>query len=137
LSGDERHDLLLAACEAASNGIEHARDPSEPFVDVLTEIGGAYVTIVVRDYGQWRLSAPGAHRGHGLGMMWALTETTIDTGPLGTTVTIRSGPQNRRYAVAPSVAEAGAAYVSRRSSRGLGGPCVLPAPATPWGKPTE
>lgn len=101
LSDDERHDVLLAACEAASNAVEHARDPSEPFVEVLTEIANAGVRIVVRDHGQWRHAAPGAHRGHGLAMMWALADTTISPGPQGTTVTIRNSPRHGRRPVFP------------------------------------
>ncbi|MET0765596.1 MAG: ATP-binding protein [Blastococcus sp.] len=90
LSGDERYDLLLAVCEAASNAIEHARDPSEPFIDVLSEISDGRVTVVVRDHGQWSSVASGAHRGRGLQMMWLLADTTLAPSPRGTTVTIRS-----------------------------------------------
>ena len=31
---DDAYDLLLAACEAATNAIEHAQDPTEPYFDV-------------------------------------------------------------------------------------------------------
>src|SRR3954469_11865989 len=44
-------DLVLAACEAATNGIEHARHPTQPCFDVLAEIDGRRVRVVVRDYG--------------------------------------------------------------------------------------
>lgn len=99
MSGDERYDLLLVACEAASNAVEHPREPSQPFVDVLSEIGDADVTIVVRDHGHWRDGAPDLHRGRGLAMMWILAETTVTPGPQGTTVTIRNSPRHGRYAV--------------------------------------
>ena len=95
LSGDERYDLLLAVCEAASNAIEHARDPSEPFIDVLSEISDGRVTVVVRDHGQWSSAASGPHRGRGLQMMWLLADTTLAPSPRGTTVTIRSSPRRR------------------------------------------
>jgi anti-sigma regulatory factor (Ser/Thr protein kinase) len=90
LSDDERYDLLLAGCEAASNAIEHAADPSEPFFDVVTELGDDGVTIVVCDHGQWRDATPGTYRGRGLVMMRALVDTTVEALPKGTTVTLRS-----------------------------------------------
>jgi anti-sigma regulatory factor (Ser/Thr protein kinase) len=100
LSGDERYDLLLAVCEAASNAIEHARDPTEPFFDVLTEIGEARVTVVVRDHGQWSDGPPGADPGRGMAMMWMLADSTVVPSPQGTTVTIRSSPRHGRHPVA-------------------------------------
>lgn len=99
LSEDERYDLLLAVCEAASNAIEHARDATEPFFDVLTQIGDAGVTVVVRDFGQWTDGPPGSHRGRGMAMMWMLADSTVVTSPQGTTVTIRSSPRHCRHAV--------------------------------------
>jgi len=101
LCEDERYDLLLAVCEAASNAIEHARNPTEPFFDVLTQIGEARVTVVVRDHGQWSDGPPGADRGRGMAMMWMLAESTVVPSPQGTTVTIRSSPRHRRHPVAP------------------------------------
>jgi anti-sigma regulatory factor (Ser/Thr protein kinase) len=106
LSEDERYDLLLAVCEAASNAVEHARDPEDPFFDVLTEVGDAVVTVVVCDHGRWRDAIPGTYRGRGLAMMRVLVDTTIDTGASGTTVTLRSarpadrapGPAHPRHA---------------------------------------
>jgi anti-sigma regulatory factor (Ser/Thr protein kinase) len=95
LSGDERYDLLLAVCEAASNAIEHAVDPREPFIDVLSEISDDRVTIVIRDHGQWNDAASGPHRGRGLAMMWLLATTSVAASPVGTTVTIRSSPRHR------------------------------------------
>jgi len=120
LSDDECYDLLLAACEATSNAVEHARDPSEPFVDVLTDIGDDRATIVVRDHGHWRHAAPGAHRGQGLAMMWALADTTIAPGPQGTTVTIRSSPRHGRHPVFPR-GGGESANVGRGRYPGLGG----------------
>jgi anti-sigma regulatory factor (Ser/Thr protein kinase) len=98
LSGDERYDLLLAVCEAASNAIEHARLPTEPFFDVLCQIGETRVTVVVRDHGQWSDEPPGADRGRGMAMMWMLADTRVAPSPQGTTVTILS---SRRHRVAP------------------------------------
>jgi anti-sigma regulatory factor (Ser/Thr protein kinase) len=90
LTDDGRYDLLLAGCEAASNAIEHARNPSEPFFDVLTEIGDDSVTIVISDHGQWRDATVDTYRGRGLVMMRALVDTTMEALPQGTTVTLRS-----------------------------------------------
>jgi anti-sigma regulatory factor (Ser/Thr protein kinase) len=84
-------DLVLAACEAATNGIEHARHPAEPFFDVQAEIEGRSVRIVVRDYGRWGApqTAPG-DRGRGLHMMTMLAAVSLTSGPLGTSVTLRN-----------------------------------------------
>ena len=84
-------DLVLAACEAVTNGIEHARYPTEPFFDVQAEIEGRRVQIVVRDYGRWTTQRvdPG-HRGRGLHMMTMLAAVSVTSGPLGTTVTLRN-----------------------------------------------
>lgn len=89
LAPDDVHDLLLAACEAATNAIEHAQQPSEPFVDVVLQVEDGQVTIVVRDHGRWRDGPSGPHRGRGLQMMAALAETTVTTTAQGTTVTMR------------------------------------------------
>ncbi len=120
LSDEERYDLLLAACEAASNAIEHAGDPSEPFFEVVATIGDAGVTIIVCDRGQWRDVVPGVHRGRGMAMMWILADTTVVSRPQGTTVTIRSSPRHGRSPVPPH-GEPGAAEGSRRPSFGLRG----------------
>jgi len=104
LSDDDRYDVLLAACEAVSNGIEHAQHPQEPWVEVMAEIGVAAVTVVVRDHGQWREGDTAGDRGRGLAMMWVLADTTVASGPHGTTVTIRSSPRHRQLPV-PSHAE--------------------------------
>jgi anti-sigma regulatory factor (Ser/Thr protein kinase) len=87
----EVDDMVLAACEAATNGIEHARSPAEPYFDVRAEVVGARIRIVVRDYGRWatRRVDPG-HRGRGLRMMTVLAAVSLTSGPLGTTVTLRN-----------------------------------------------
>ena len=105
LSLNEVEDLVLAVSEAANNAVEHAQDPTEPFFDVSTEIDGCAVTVVVRDHGQWRRSAPDPERGRGLAMMRALADTSVTARPHGTTVTIR----NHRAAAGGPPAEAGQA----------------------------
>jgi anti-sigma regulatory factor (Ser/Thr protein kinase) len=90
-------DLVLAACEAAANGIEHARDPTQPFFDVLAEIDGRRVRIVVRDYGRWDTERHDAgDRGRGLLMMTMLAAVSLASGPRGTSVTLHSLVDSRR-----------------------------------------
>jgi anti-sigma regulatory factor (Ser/Thr protein kinase) len=90
LSGDELEDLILAACEAASNALEHAQHSTEPFFDVATQVTDDVVTIVVHDHGQWRAQTSSPHRGRGLAMMSVLADTSVAVGDRGTTVTLRS-----------------------------------------------
>jgi anti-sigma regulatory factor (Ser/Thr protein kinase) len=118
LSEDERYDLLLVACEAVSNAIEHARHPTEPFVEVLAEISDAGMTIVICDHGQWRDAPAGTHRGRGLRMMWLLADTTVAAGRHGTTVTIRSSLRQGRAQAAP-YGGSGAGKGSRPSTPGM------------------
>ncbi|MBJ7452439.1 MAG: ATP-binding protein [Blastococcus sp.] len=87
---DERDDLVLATCEATTNAIEHAQEPREPFFDVTCRVVDGQVVIVVTDHGRWRPPTASAHRGRGLAMMGLLADTTVEPGPHGTTVTLRS-----------------------------------------------
>jgi signal transduction histidine kinase/ActR/RegA family two-component response regulator len=90
LEEDQAYDLLLAACEAATNAIEHAQDPTEPFFDVTAEVEDGDVTITVRDYGQWRERVPSMDRGRGSTLMSAFADITATPSPEGTTVVIRA-----------------------------------------------
>jgi anti-sigma regulatory factor (Ser/Thr protein kinase) len=101
LREEELYDLLLAACEAATNAIEHAQQPTVPYVDVLVDVMDGQVVIVVRDHGRWRDGPPTPHRGRGLSLMRDLADTAVDPLPNGTTVTIRS----RSAADRPSAGE--------------------------------
>jgi signal transduction histidine kinase/ActR/RegA family two-component response regulator len=87
---DQAYDLLLAACEAATNAVEHAQDPIEPYVDVRATVTGELVEVSVRDYGQWRERMASLDRGRGSTLMTAVGEVTATPGPEGTTVVIRS-----------------------------------------------
>ena len=60
---ERRYDLLLAACEAVTNAVEHAQDPILPYVDVRVAIDDGRVEIAVRDYGQWRERVASMDRG--------------------------------------------------------------------------
>jgi CheY-like chemotaxis protein/anti-sigma regulatory factor (Ser/Thr protein kinase) len=95
---DQAYDLLLAACEAATNAFEHAQDPAEPFFDVTARVDEREVRIVVRDYGQWRERPPSMDRGRGGTLMSAVAEITATPGPEGTTVLIVSPLAGRRSA---------------------------------------
>lgn len=87
---DQAYDLLLAACEAATNAVEHAQDPTEPFVDVAAASDGGHVQITVRDYGQWRERVPSMDRGRGSTLISAFAEVIATPSPEGTTVVIRA-----------------------------------------------
>ena len=90
LPDGEREDLVLAACEAGTNALEHAQQPTEPFFDVVIEIADGLVTIVVRDHGRWQQPTSDPYRGRGLAMMDVLADTTVTTRTDGTTVTLRN-----------------------------------------------
>jgi signal transduction histidine kinase/CheY-like chemotaxis protein len=90
LDEDLGYDLLLAACEAATNAVEHAQDPAEPVVDVTVEIGVDDVVVAVRDHGHWRERVPSMDRGRGSMLMSAFAEVTATPSAEGTTVVIRA-----------------------------------------------
>lgn len=90
LPADELDDLVLAASEAAANAVEHARLPTPPFFDVLTEVGEYWARIVIQDHGHWRAPTAGGHRGRGLQMIGVLAEATLTVGARGTTVVLRN-----------------------------------------------
>jgi anti-sigma regulatory factor (Ser/Thr protein kinase) len=90
VSADEFYDLILAVCEAATNAVEHAQHPAEPFFDVSAETDDGKVTIVVQDHGQWLQPTSSPYRGRGLAMMRVLADTIVAPGTYGTTVTIRN-----------------------------------------------
>ena len=90
LPDDDLEDLVLAACEAATNAVEHAQHPTEPFFDALIEIAEGVITIVIRDHGVWQQPTSDPYRGRGLAMMHVLADTTMSTCADGTTVTVRS-----------------------------------------------
>jgi anti-sigma regulatory factor (Ser/Thr protein kinase) len=85
---DHAYDLLLAACEAATNAIEHAQEPTEPYFDVTAAVADGRVRISVRDYGQWRERVPSMDRGRGGTLMSAVGEITATPSPDGTVVLI-------------------------------------------------
>ncbi|MCW2580398.1 MAG: Sensor protein [Blastococcus sp.] len=98
---EQTYDLLLAACEAATNAIEHAQDPAEPFVEVSAALSGNEVRITVRDHGQWRERVPSMDRGRGSTLMSAFGEVIAIPSPEGTTVVI-AGRLTPRSSTAPA-----------------------------------
>ncbi|SET37370.1 ATP-binding protein [Geodermatophilus poikilotrophus] len=90
LPEDELDDLLLAASEAAANAVEHARLPTPPFFDVLTEVGEHRARIVIQDRGRWRAPTAPGDRGRGLQVMGVLADATLTVGSRGTTVVLRN-----------------------------------------------
>jgi anti-sigma regulatory factor (Ser/Thr protein kinase) len=93
---DHAYDLLLAACEAATNAVEHAQEPTEPFFDVTAELVNGSIRISVRDYGQWRERAASMDRGRGGTLMSAVGDITATPSPEGTTVVITAAPTGDR-----------------------------------------
>jgi anti-sigma regulatory factor (Ser/Thr protein kinase) len=102
LSADETYDLLLSVSEAASNAVEHAQDPQEPFFDVVVEFLDQMVTVTVTDHGRWLPPTASAFRGRGLEMMGQLADTNVVTGVDGTAVTIRKPADPAGEAIRPT-----------------------------------
>lgn len=80
-------DVVLAACEAATNAVDHAGTPAGHF-DVAADTEAESIRITVRDHGRWRSPVPGTGRGRGLLLMRSLSSLTVTVTPEGTTVTI-------------------------------------------------
>jgi anti-sigma regulatory factor (Ser/Thr protein kinase) len=82
-------DAVSAASEASSNAIEHAQDPSEPYVEVEASRDASVLTLVVRDHGHWRPPRFDSDRNHGLLLIDSLmTRVEIHRQETGTTVTM-------------------------------------------------
>jgi anti-sigma regulatory factor (Ser/Thr protein kinase) len=90
LPEDELDDLVLAASEAATNAVEHARHPTPLFFDVLTEVGEHSARIVIQGHGRWRAPTAPGDRGRGLQMISVLADATFTVGSRGTTVVLRN-----------------------------------------------
>jgi anti-sigma regulatory factor (Ser/Thr protein kinase) len=92
LPDDDVDDLVLAAGEAATNAVEHARLPTLPFFDVSTEVGEHRARIMIQDHGRWRTPSAGGDRGRGLAMIGVLTDATLTVASQGTTVVLCNRP---------------------------------------------
>jgi anti-sigma regulatory factor (Ser/Thr protein kinase)/putative methionine-R-sulfoxide reductase with GAF domain len=94
LYGDGAADLLVAIGEACANTVEHAYGPRGGTVRVRIELQPPDVVATVSDTGHYRPSR-GKNGGRGTLLMQALTdEVTIDHGPQGTDITLRSRLMN-------------------------------------------
>ncbi len=86
------YDILVAVTEACTNSMEHAyRLDASSHVRVRLRLEHRELVIIVQDEGTWRPPAenPGS-RGRGLSMIRGLMDdVTVDSGPEGTTVTMR------------------------------------------------
>ena len=94
LPDDQLEDLVLAAGEAAANAVEHARLPTPPCFDVLTEVGEDRACVVIQDHGRWGAPTARGHRGRGLLMIGRLADATFTVTPRGTTVVLRNRPRS-------------------------------------------
>ena len=82
-------EAVAAASEATSNAIEHAQEPTQPFVDVTAARTDGLLRVTVRDYGHWQPPRLDSDRNHGLLLIDSLmTKIEIDRAPEGTTVTM-------------------------------------------------
>jgi anti-sigma regulatory factor (Ser/Thr protein kinase) len=87
---DEVLDILLAATEAFSNAVMHARQPRSIAVHVRGRINQGVVEIVIRDHGGWQEDQSSTGAGLGLHLMHALMDTVdLETTREGTTVRLR------------------------------------------------
>jgi PAS domain S-box-containing protein len=86
-------DVLIAACEACANAIEHGYQGSPAgTVRLRVEVTGPDVHITVSDHGRWRPPSQARDRGHGLKLIRAtMREVEITASDLGTTIEMRAG----------------------------------------------
>lgn len=83
----DARDVLLAAWEAAANGIEHARADDGGTVRVTARIVGDRICVDVSDVGTWKEARARDDRGLGLRIMRALmTEVEVERSADGTHV---------------------------------------------------
>ena len=86
-------DVLIAACEACANAIEHGyRGSPAGTVRLRVEVTGPDVVITVSDQGRWRPPSQARDRGHGLKLIRAtMRQVEITANDLGTTIEMRAG----------------------------------------------
>jgi PAS domain S-box-containing protein len=86
-------DVLIAACEACANAIEHGyRGSPSGTVRLRVQVTGPDVVITVSDRGRWRPPTPERDRGHGLKLIRAtMRDVEITANDLGTTIEMRAG----------------------------------------------
>jgi serine phosphatase RsbU (regulator of sigma subunit)/anti-sigma regulatory factor (Ser/Thr protein kinase) len=88
-SKEEAYDVVLAACEAAANAVEHAYGPSEARFHVTAQEEEGEVRVEVRDHGAWRPQRD-PRRGRGLSVMRELMDdVSVNSSGGGTNVLLR------------------------------------------------
>jgi GAF domain-containing protein/anti-sigma regulatory factor (Ser/Thr protein kinase) len=93
----DRDDIVLALGEACANAVEHAYEDKPGDVEVGIASIDEELVLHVRDFGSWR-SVPNTDpdRGRGYLIMRALSSgVEVESGPRGTTVTMRFRPEQR------------------------------------------
>jgi anti-sigma regulatory factor (Ser/Thr protein kinase) len=92
-AGADKRDafaVTLATTEAFTNALQHPEDPSSSLVDVEGTVSSNSITVLVRDYGQWRDGRRKKEGGLGLVIIQELMDTVeIERSRNGTTVTMR------------------------------------------------
>ena len=86
-------DVIIAACEACANSIEHGyRGSRTGTVWLRLEVTGPDILITVSDHGRWRPPRQIRDRGHGLKLIRAtMRDVAITASDLGTTIEMRAG----------------------------------------------
>jgi serine phosphatase RsbU (regulator of sigma subunit)/anti-sigma regulatory factor (Ser/Thr protein kinase) len=70
---DEAYDVSLAACEAATNVVEHAYGPGKAVLELQADVQDREVMVTVQDFGSWR-EPRDVGRGRGLDVMRAVMD---------------------------------------------------------------
>jgi anti-sigma regulatory factor (Ser/Thr protein kinase) len=85
----ERYEIVLAACEAAANAIEHAYGPADAEFALEACVEDGAVLVSVSDSGAWR-ERRGDDRGRGLRIIDGLMDSAeVAPGTTGTKVSMR------------------------------------------------
>jgi len=92
LAAETAQDLLIAACEACANAIEHGyHDRPAGTVRMSAEVAGPAIQVTVSDHGRWRAPRQVPFRGNGLKLIRAtMQDVTITTEETGTSVEMRA-----------------------------------------------
>jgi PAS domain S-box-containing protein len=98
---DERADVVLAACEAIANAMEHAYPPTgRDLIGFEASLRDGELWMTVRDAGRWRTPRRDPTRGRGIEVMRAVMDSVdMVTSARGSTVTLR-----RKVTVEPAAA---------------------------------
>lgn len=87
VNNDDRDEIILAANEAVTNGIEHSDGDGE--LHVLGEIDDHAIIVTVTSPGPWREPKMRLGHGNGLVIIRQLTDVDIDATPTSANVRMR------------------------------------------------